>query len=136
LDALSKILKLSDMMVSQAKNYSKYVGLIKHISEFFNYINNNINILVNYGERWRQGKRISTSFVESLVNNFVSKRFCKKQQMQWGKEGAHLLIQVRAKVFNAELRQTFKGWYQDFDDGADIAKNIANVNKLTLAIAA
>jgi hypothetical protein len=101
---------------------------VKHISEFFNYINNNINIIVNYGERWRKGKRILTSFVESLVNYFVSKRFCKKQQMQWGKEGAHLLIQVRAKVINDELRQIFKGWYQDFDIGPNISENTANVN--------
>ena len=128
LDALTKILKLSDLIANHAKNYSKYVGLIKHISEFFNYINNNINIIVNYGERWRAGKRISTSFVESLVNYFVSKRFCKKQQMQWGKEGAHLLIQVRAKVINDELKQIFKGWYQDFDTGTDISEKKANVN--------
>lgn len=127
LDALTRILKLSDLIATYAKNYSKYVGLIKHISEFFNYINNNINIIVNYGERWREGKRISTSFVESLVNYFVSKRFCKKQQMQWGKEGAHLLIQVRAKVINDELKQIFKGWYQDFDIGPDISEKKANV---------
>jgi len=136
LGALTKILKLSDLIASHAKNYSKYVGLIKHISEFFNYINNNINIIVNYGERWRQGKRISTSFVESLVNYFVSKRFCKKQQMQWSKEGAHLLIQVRAKVINDELKQIFKEWYQDFDVGADITKNVVNANKPTLVMAA
>ena len=94
LDALTKILKLSDLMATHAKSYSKYVPLIKHISEFYNYISNNVNIIVNYGERWREGKRISTAFVESLVNYFVSKRFCKKQQMQWSKKGAHLLIQV------------------------------------------
>ncbi len=48
--------------------------------------------------------------------------------MQWGKEGAHLLIQVRAKVINDELRQIFKGWYQDFDIGPNISENTANVN--------
>lgn len=117
LDALTKILKLSNLMGERAQNYSKYVGLIKHISEFFNYISNNTNIIVDYGKRWRAGKRISTAFAESLVNYFLSKRFCKKQQMQWSKKGAHLLVQVRAQVVNGELKQTFKSWYKDFDAG-------------------
>jgi hypothetical protein len=118
LDALTKILKLSNLMGEHAQNYSKYVGLIKHISEFFNYISNNTNIIVDYGKRWRAGKRISTAFAESLVNYFLSKRFCKKQQMQWSKKGAHLLVQVRAQVVNGELKQIFKGWYKDFDAGS------------------
>jgi len=31
------------------------------------------------GERYRQGERISTGFVESTVNQVISKRFYKKQ---------------------------------------------------------
>lgn len=34
------------------------------------------------GERYRDGERISTGFVESPVNQVISKRFCKRQQMQ------------------------------------------------------
>jgi hypothetical protein len=41
---------------------------------------------------YRYGERISTSFVESTVNQVISRRFCKKQQMQWTKRGAHLLL--------------------------------------------
>jgi hypothetical protein len=33
----------------------------------------------------------------------VSKRFCKKQQMQWSKSGAHLLLQTRVKTLDGEL---------------------------------
>ena len=35
----------------------------------------------------------------------------KKQQMRWSQRGAHHLLQVRTKVLNDELRQTFTGWY-------------------------
>lgn len=35
----------------------------------------------------------------------------KKQQMRWSKRGAHLLLQVRTKVLNEELRETFDRWY-------------------------
>jgi hypothetical protein len=38
--------------------------------------------------------------VASTVNQVVSKRFCKKQQMQWSKSGAHVLLQTRVKALN------------------------------------
>jgi hypothetical protein len=43
----------------------------------------------------------------------ASKRFCKKQQMQWTKRGAHLLLQTRVKTLNGELGEMFKRWYPD-----------------------
>ena len=39
-----------------------------------------LHLIPNYGERYRHGEAITTSFVESTVNKVVSKRFCKKQQ--------------------------------------------------------
>jgi hypothetical protein len=54
---------------------------------------------------------ISTSFVESTVNVLVANRFSKKQQMQWTKEGAHLMLQTRAKTLNNSLQDEFKKWY-------------------------
>lgn len=37
----------------------------------------------NYGERYRNGERIPTGFVESTVNQVISKRMVKKQQMRF-----------------------------------------------------
>ena len=68
----------------------------------------------NYGERYRNGERISTGFVESAVNQVVSKRMAKKQQMQWTQRGAHLLLQVRTRVLNEEWEDVFRRWYPDF----------------------
>ena len=51
----------------------------------------------------------------STANEVVSKRFCKKQQMQWSKPGAHLLLQTRVKTLNGELGTIFKRWYPDMD---------------------
>jgi hypothetical protein len=48
---------------------------------------------------------------ESTVNQVISKRFVKKQQMKWTKRGAHLLLQVRTHVLNDELRDLFCRWY-------------------------
>jgi Domain of Unknown Function (DUF1259). len=58
-------------------------------------------------------KLIATGFVESTANAVVSKRFCKRQQMQWTKHGAHLLLQTRVKTLNRELGSMFQRWYPD-----------------------
>ncbi len=55
--------------------------------------------------------QISPAFAESTVNEVISKRMKKKQQMRWTKKGAHLLLQVRIKTLNGELKETFKRWY-------------------------
>ena len=68
----------------------------------------------NYGERYHQGERISTGFVESTVNQAVSTRRVKKQQRQWRKRGAHLLLQMRPRVLNDEWEATCRTWYPGF----------------------
>ena len=55
--------------------------LLRAVEEFHTYIANNQAFIPNYGERYRQGERISTGFVESAVNYVVAKRFTKRQQM-------------------------------------------------------
>jgi hypothetical protein len=67
----------------------------------------------NYGERYRYGERIGTGFVESTVKQVISKRFCKRQQMQWTKRGTHLLLQTRVKRLNQELGVVFRRRYPD-----------------------
>ncbi len=54
---------------------------------------------------------ISTAFVESTVNEVISKRMVKGQQMKWTKKGAHLLLKLRIKNLNNELRDHFCKWY-------------------------
>ncbi len=85
------------------------------LNEFHTYIENNQRWIPNYGERFRAGETISSAFVESTVDQVVSKRMVKKQQMRWSRRGAHLLLQVRTRELNGELRQVFKGWYPAFD---------------------
>ncbi|MGD9201456.1 MAG: ISKra4 family transposase, partial [Chitinispirillia bacterium] len=51
------------------------------------------------------------AFVESAVNEVISRRMKKKQQMRWTKEGAHLLLQVRIKTLNNNLHRIFERWY-------------------------
>ena len=86
----------------------------KAVGEFEAYIRNNDEFIPNFGERRRNGEVISTAFVESTVNQVVSKRMVKKQQMAWTERGAHLLLQVRTRVLNGDLEDAFRCWYPKF----------------------
>jgi len=88
--------------------------LLKAVQEFHTYIERNRAFIPNYGERYRNGELISTGFVESAVNQVMSKRMAKKQQMQWSQRGAHLLLQVRTRVLNGDWEETFRSWYPGF----------------------
>ena len=85
--------------------------LLKAVREFDSYIRANAGRIPNYGERQRAGEAISTAFTESAVNQVISKRMVKKQQMRWTPRGAHLLLQVRTRVLNDQLADDFHRWY-------------------------
>jgi hypothetical protein len=93
---------------------TKQKKLLQGVGELLTYIQNNRAYIPNYGELYRCGETITTSFVESTVNQVVSKRLVKKQAMQWSPRGAHLLLQTRTKVLNQELEATFRQWYPAF----------------------
>jgi hypothetical protein len=65
----------------------------------------------NHGERHRCGEPISTATAEATVNQVISRRMVKKQQMRWSPRGAHLLLQVRTRVLNDDLAADFARWY-------------------------
>lgn len=95
----------------QKSEDSKEYKLWKAVDELHDYLQVNSAFIPNYGERYRYGEHISTAFAESAVNEIISKRMVKQQQMRWTKEGAHQLLQVRIKTLNQELRPTFEKWY-------------------------
>lgn len=94
----------------EAKNNNE-AKLISALEEFDTYIRNNSALIPNYSNRYHYGEVITTAFVESTVNELVAKRMVKRQQMRWTQKGAHLLLQLRVKTLNQELRQSFCHWY-------------------------
>jgi hypothetical protein len=102
---------LVDDLVCMESDYPNLKKFTAKAEEFYVYIERNADGIPNYGERWRYGERISTAFVESTVNVVVGKRFAKKQQMQWSRKGAHLLLQTRTGVLDGTLRPMFERWY-------------------------
>ena len=53
--------------------------------------------------------------MESAVNQVISKRMVKEQQMRWSPRGAHLLLQIRTRVLNDTLPDDYRRWYPDFN---------------------
>lgn len=114
IECLENELDLDDYETGKKINFTKKENvkkLSKLIEEFDTYIVNNSKLIPNYGIRYYYGDIISTAFVESTVNEVISKRMVKSQQMRWTKQGAHLLLQLRIKNLNHELRDHFSKWY-------------------------
>ena len=107
-ETISFFLDDVDSLEVDYPNLSKFA---RAAQEFSVYIASNTGSLINYGERFRAGERISSCLAESTVNAVISKRFAKRQQMQWTKRGAHLLLQTRTRALDGTLRPLFEKWY-------------------------
>lgn len=105
-----------DLELADNKEVAAKLG--KALGEFSVYIRRNADFITNYGDKWRNGERISSGFTESAVNQVLSRRMVKKQQMRWTKVGAHLLLQTRTQTLNGDLRRCFQRWYPDMKSAA------------------
>ncbi|WP_292991881.1 ISKra4 family transposase [Nitrosomonas sp.] len=119
LDQIEDCVVISD---DEAIRYTNRKKFLKHLDEMDIYIRNNQHLIPNYGEKWRYGETISTAFVESTINEVVTKRMVKKQQMQWTHEGAHYMLQTRTAVLNNDLHLHFERWYPEL-------KIVSNVDR-------
>jgi hypothetical protein len=113
-EALDRLVSLTIDLDLIRKGSASAEKLAAGVADFETYIWNNKEFIPNFGERYRHGETISTAFVESTINQVVSRRFVKKQQMHWTPEGAHLLLQTRTTVLNDELEGVFRKWYPQF----------------------
>ena len=43
----------------------------------------------------------------------------KKQQGRWSQKDTHLLLQVRTRVLDGELRDKIRKWYPSFNQGVE-----------------
>jgi hypothetical protein len=110
-EALTRVGELAEDVAALDSGYPKLKRLARATADLATYIANNVAALPDYSARWLNGERISTAFVESTVNLVVSRRFAKKQQMQWSKPGAHWLLQTRTRTLHGTLRDLFTRWY-------------------------
>jgi hypothetical protein len=94
---LKKIAILRDN-ISDEKKRSKLQGLQ-------DYLNNNLDYLVNYDEREKAGKVFTSQVAESHIDSIINTRTKRKQKMQWTREGAHNVLQIRASMASNEWEE-------------------------------
>jgi hypothetical protein len=102
---------LAEDVAALASGYPGLTRLVKATTGLVTYIGNNAAAIADYAARWDHGEIISTAFAESTVDLVVSRRFAKKQQVQWTQKGAHLLLQTRTRTLDGTLRDLFTTWY-------------------------
>ncbi|EDZ97657.1 hypothetical protein BH160DRAFT_7041 [Burkholderia sp. H160] len=61
-----------------AKCTTDEARLLARLEEFIGYLENNQRFFVNFGDGYRHREPITLRFVESAVNQMVSKRFVKR----------------------------------------------------------
>jgi hypothetical protein len=84
------------------------------VREFGGYLAANASAIPNSGERYRAGETISTSFVESAVNQVISKRMVKKQQMRWSPPRRAPTTPDPHPDPNNTLADDYRRWYPGF----------------------
>jgi hypothetical protein len=109
--AVDTIRRFAEDLDELQLDYPQLRKFARAAHEFCVYIESNLDSLINYGERYRAGEPISSCFAESTVNTVISKRFAKRQQMQWTPRGAHLLLQTRTRTLDGTLRPLFERWH-------------------------
>lgn len=108
---------------TEAKSVRQIAGvevLRRHLDDLLAYLEANQPGLVNYGARRRRGEPISTAFVESAINEIISKRMIKKQQMRWNRWTVQPLLNVRVAVLDGTLEASFRRSYPMFRPVNDV----------------
>jgi len=97
--ALQKLCLLRDN-ITEEKPRSKLKGLQ-------DYLKNNRQYLVNYSEREEANQVFTSQVIESHIDTIINTRHKRKQKMQWSREGAHNVLQIRAKMVSNEWEESW-----------------------------
>jgi len=93
-EALSK-LKILMTNVADDKKRSK-------LEKLYDYLKNNQAYLVNYEEREQQNKTYTSQVAESHIESIINDRYKNSKKMQWTREGAHNVLQIRGMITSNE----------------------------------
>ena len=99
-EALIKLALLQDN-ISDDKKRSKLV-------ELYNYIKGNRTYIVNYEARAQANQTYTSQVAESHIESLINARQKRSKKMQWTREGAHQVLQIRAKMESKEWKQQWQ----------------------------
>jgi hypothetical protein len=93
-EALSK-LKILITNVTDSKKRTK-------LEDLYDYLSRNQSYLVNYEERDKENKTYTSQVAESHIESIINARHKKSGKMQWTREGAHKVLQIRGMIASKE----------------------------------
>ncbi len=99
-EALTK-LELLITNVTDPKNRKK-------LKELHKYLKRNQAYLVNYEKREREKQPFSSQVAESHIESLVNARHKKSGKMQWTRDGAHKVLQIRGMIASNEWEQRWQ----------------------------
>jgi len=99
-EALSKLQLLMQNITDSKKH--------KKLEDLYGYLNRNQAYLVNYQERDQQGQTYTSQVAESYIESIINARHNKSGKMQWTREGAHKVLQIRGKIASNEWRNQWQ----------------------------
>ena len=87
--------------------------VLKGVEDLHTYVERKREFVPNYGERYRNGEKIASGFVDSAINQVVSKRIVKNNNRWVGASVEHI-FSCRYELGYEEWENTFRRWYPDF----------------------
>jgi hypothetical protein len=105
---------LRNWTVSERDPAPEVSRLRRWATDLLDYLRANQDSLPNYRERRREGKPISTGWVESAINEIIAKRMAKSQQLRWNRWTVQPFLAVRTAMLNGTLTESFRDWFPGF----------------------
>jgi hypothetical protein len=91
---LGKLNLLKDTLTDEKKK-SQLQGL-------YDYLQRNQDYLANYESRKRANQIYTGQVAESHIDSLINARHKRSGKMQWSREGAHQVLQIRATMASRE----------------------------------
>jgi hypothetical protein len=93
-EALTKLRLIQDNLSDDTKRAK--------IQRLHDYLKNNLAYFINYEQQKSSGRVYTSQVAESHIDSLINARHKRKKKMQWTREGAHNVLQIRAKMVSQE----------------------------------
>lgn len=100
-EALKRLLEIKNTTVASEKLFSD-------LEELHDYLERNQGYMVNYQKRKIAKLPFTSSYAESSVNTVINARQKNDKKMQWTREGAHNILQIRTSLFSKTWKADWK----------------------------
>ena len=89
-------------MLEQLKNNVLVAEEKSKVNGLLVYLKSNKDYIVNYDKQAMENKPYTSQVAESTVEHLINDRHKKNQKMQWTRDGAHNILQIRAAMASKE----------------------------------